>query len=188
MAFADDLLTHQLRQTRPECAIRIWDLCLTDAERARVGDIRVAYAQGGAAAIYATAKSISRERAIIEVARLNGMPELDYRDMLRRLPAEDLPPVTEVGFTIVWDRGTGELTLNGQVIRRVAAVRSARNIVAILDAFEAAGWPRYVRFPGSVRGGVDRQGQAVKSLNRELCAIRFERDGTGEGIVWRAIR
>lgn len=67
--------------------------------------------------------------------------------------------------------------------------REARNQVSVLEAFEAAGWPKCIDDPLPAltgRKGKKRRLQTIRSLNEGLEAgtIRFRADGTGRGICW----
>lgn len=65
----------------------------------------------------------------------------------------------------------------------------AANQVAVLAAFQSAGWPRRIDNPFAALGMLD-PGQClhdtIKALNRfqRVRALRFRGDGTGRGIVW----
>lgn len=90
-----------------------------------------------------------------------------------------------------WDRETRELRYRGKVVRRVARPKQAGNIVPILDAFEAAGWPPRIDDPHRAgRKGADGLRRDVSSLNEGLdtSRMKFASDGTGTGIVWLAIQ
>ncbi len=90
-----------------------------------------------------------------------------------------------------WDRETRELRYRGEVVRRVARLKQAGNIVPILDAFEAAGWPLRIDDPHRAsRKGADGLRRDVSSLNEglEKPRIKFASDGTGTGVVWLAMQ
>src|ERR1700722_14605728 len=77
-----------------------------------------------------------------------------------------------------WNRDTRELRYRGKVIRRISATTRAPRIIAILDAFQAKGWPSRVDDP--LPGGHDsvRLHGAIRGLNKGLQMIRFGGDGS----------
>lgn len=183
--FKEKMEERRLGLANPDLAWRVWNVCLTAEERERLVSFEFAYGRWRTVGIYAEAKQISMDRATIEVARYFGLPDIYYQELLMQLPESDLPAVTQRESIPVWHPDLNELKLNGQTIRSVASRANASNVVAILEAFQSAGWPSKIDFPREFRGDVDRQGQIVKSLNRGLQSIKFERDGSGQGIRWR---
>lgn len=87
---------------------------------------------------------------------------------------------------LCWNKDTGTLSLGGRVVRRVSSVKKAKNIVAILDAFEEEAWPARVSSPIRNPDPMVMR-DAIRSLNKGLTGIVFEADGTGEGIRWRLL-
>ncbi|MBL8793365.1 MAG: hypothetical protein JNM56_05655, partial [Planctomycetia bacterium] len=117
---------------------------------------------------------------------LLGVPEL---------PPSDSEALPSSGEKPQWNKERGELRWQRQLARKV--VLRAKNIVAVLDAFEAQGWPfkikdplapppdphvapKYQRTSNSLR-----LHETIKTLNDGLRHIRFHADGTGEGISWQ---
>jgi hypothetical protein len=86
----------------------------------------------------------------------------------------------------VWNYKRSELSLNGEVIKRVTRPSVAANVIKVLDSFEAAGWPDRIDDP-IVPGDWQKLNDTVKSLNKHLIRIRFHADGSGRGITWRPI-
>ena len=72
--------------------------------------------------------------------------------------------------------------MNDELIRRVQ-VGKAKNLVAILDAFQECSWDDHLDDPITAGDG-KRLRETLKVLNRGLTRIRFHMDGTGEGIRW----
>ena len=58
----------------------------------------------------------------------------------------------------------------------------AQSQTAVLDTFEAAGWPDAIESP--IRK--DQLGQTLYQLNHKMRPrlIRFHANGTGDGILW----
>ncbi|MFO0806250.1 MAG: hypothetical protein U0791_24365 [Gemmataceae bacterium] len=82
-----------------------------------------------------------------------------------------------------WDAEERTLSHNGVVLRRWS--RSAPKQFAILDAFEAAGWPARVAIEGECSSSL---GDTVMHLNENLAGvIQFGRDGSGTGVSWRYV-
>lgn len=81
-----------------------------------------------------------------------------------------------------WDCLEGKLYWEGAVVREVVA--RAKNMRAVLDAFQEEGWPSRIDDP--MPGGADSQRlrNTVRDLNLGLEKLHFCADGTGEGIIW----
>ena len=110
-----------------------------------------------------------------------------FRELLARSPDAAFVKVAEPSRP-EWDRNSGLLRYNGEVIRKFRQLKKSANVVAILDAFQEAGWPNRIDMPTQLRGGSapdERLRDSVKSLNSSLTGIRFFSDGTGTGIEWR---
>jgi hypothetical protein len=87
----------------------------------------------------------------------------------------------------VWDSHCRELRLGRVVLKRFR--QPAKNQEAILAAFQEEGWPARIDSPIPGAFGHDSTAQlhdAVKRLNQQHPRfIRFECDGSGEGVMWR---
>lgn len=88
----------------------------------------------------------------------------------------DSPKVTPL-----WDKDLSELRMNGEVIRRV---RGHAKWLPILDSFQEFGWPTRIDSPFPPSANLR---EYVRTLNDGLIGIRFECDGTTEGIRWREL-
>jgi len=87
--------------------------------------------------------------------------------------------------TPCWDSERRELRFHGRICKRFR--QPAPNQTRVLDAFQEAGWPAKIDDPIPPQGDLDhrqRLADAVRGLNKNH-GIRFELDGTGEGILWR---
>jgi hypothetical protein len=132
-------------------------------------------------------RGVSQARAILDLSyELEMLSDVRYRRLLavigelaHNVPAGDKPS---------WDRNRCVLKFRGQVVRRTRKPHIATRIVSILDAFEEEGWPDRIDSP--LRGGVDSQllRESVASLNERLKLIRFESDGSGQGITWCTVK
>jgi hypothetical protein len=80
-----------------------------------------------------------------------------------------------------WDGERGELLYEGTRVKKVS-IGKARNVVAVLAAFERAGWP--FRIDDPTGKGQEAMHQTIRSLNKRLQGIRFRGDDTGKGISW----
>jgi len=139
------------------------------------------YFRWGAVGMWAKARSVSRSRAIVELAfEYQLLNEASSRRLLRAIGEAESPTTHRP----IWDRATGKLSYSNSLIREIKNLGKATNIVAILDALEELGWPSRIDDP--LPGGLDGQRlrEAVKTLNRGLKLIRFRGDGTSSGIVW----
>lgn len=81
-----------------------------------------------------------------------------------------------------WDRELSVLMYRNKLVRKVRPI--AVRVVTLLDVFEEDGWPQRVDnpFPDD-----QKMREAIASLNRNLTAIRFKADGSGEGILWEPL-
>ena len=161
-------------------AREVWARHLTDDERDRLVSLDEAYANGGTVGVWAQAKRISWQQATVELARLYGLKIADYHWLMHELGVE----LQKQSSRPSWDKERGELRLNDQVIRRITRVNQAHNIVRILDAFEEEQWPPRIFDPLPGKPDRGRLQDAVRRLNNGLVRIRFQRDGTGEGVTW----
>jgi hypothetical protein len=85
-----------------------------------------------------------------------------------------------------WNSERRELSLRGQVVKTYR--QPAPNQIALLEAFQVAGWPQRIDDPlpftedGDAR---QRLADAVASLNK-TSGIQFERDGAGH-VLWKPL-
>ena len=92
------------------------------------------------------AKGVSQYRAIIDVSHCFGLPEAEYKSLLRRL-GEQRVPISSSGRIPVWVKERYTLLLDGEVIKKVRRPILARNQIMILDAFQEEGWPNRIYDP-----------------------------------------
>jgi len=86
-----------------------------------------------------------------------------------------------------WNPLRRELSLNGTVVKRLR--RCAPMLEMILVAFQEEGWPDavYNPLPGDEDQQRERLHNAVQAWNRRPRSglrLLFERDGTGESLLW----
>lgn len=88
-----------------------------------------------------------------------------------------------------WDDDARELRYLGQVVRVVKSPKLAHNIVGILQAFEAAGWPPRIDDPHGRKSNDDTRRRDVETLNKRRLKplLKFECDGTGTGFIWKQV-
>jgi len=88
-----------------------------------------------------------------------------------------------------WDEDARELRFLGNVVRVVKRPRQAHNIVTILRAFEAAGWPPRIDDPHRRKSNDETRRRDVSNLNKGLdtSLLKFECDGDGTGFLWKKI-
>jgi hypothetical protein len=73
------------------------------------------------------------------------------------------------------------------VIRRVRNLQQATNIVPLLDALEANGWPSRMQSPFGPDFTAHRLHATVQSLNENLTRIRFRADGLSMEVRWSRV-
>jgi hypothetical protein len=130
--------------------------------------------------VFAWTRKMSAECALLEIAKAIGaIRDSEYRHFRRAVdePVDGAQPTFPM-----WDEDSGELRLNGKVIRRLAG--RAKNLRAILSTFQEEGWR--LRVDNPLSGGANSRPlrEAVRSLNEGLKAIRFRCDGKSSGILW----
>ncbi len=81
-----------------------------------------------------------------------------------------------------WDENLMILFWGKQIARRVN--NNAKNVVAILNAFQEESWPPKVDDPLPGGRNPERLRDTLKQLNKDLKYLRFSADGSGEGIAW----
>jgi len=83
-----------------------------------------------------------------------------------------------------WDKALSQLLFDDEVVRKVSP--QAANLIKILDAFQEDGWPKKIDSPFSpCEDGKQKRSDAIRELNKKLRKIRFESDGSGEGLLWK---
>jgi hypothetical protein len=82
-----------------------------------------------------------------------------------------------------WNPDLCELSFRGKVVRRLR--RTADRAILILNTFREDGWPQRIDNPLSPPD--DDLARPVRTLNENLIEMQFWRDGSGDGIIWRAI-
>jgi len=105
---------------------------------------------------------------------------------LKKLAATNPAPAAPPGPEITWNRELGELTAGGKIARKVARLNQAKNIVKLLDAFQELNWPIRMDspFPGNEVGRTKLR-ETIREFNSASTGIKFEADGTGEGVRYR---
>jgi hypothetical protein len=88
-----------------------------------------------------------------------------------------------------WDEASRELWLQGKVVRVAKRPKQAHNIVKILRAFEAAGWPPQIDDPHGRKSSDETRRRDMSNLSRglETALMKFECDGDGTGFLWKKI-
>ena len=125
-------------------------------------------------------RQISQPRATIDLALANDLlTETSYRRLLREIGEgeREAAPTKRP----VWDDKTGTLRFKNTVLRTFKSQTKAKNLVAILDAFETGKWAMRVQNP--LRSGQQIH-DAVRGLNRGLKTLTFHVEGDGQWIRW----
>jgi hypothetical protein len=140
----------------------------------------------------ASARAIERLEADSGEKPSDTGPELGFEihDDLPETAAEKDPQVEQNDDELMdvikptWNPTTGRLCWGNRAIRQYRGGSIAKNVTAILNAFEEEGWPEHVHDP--MPGGKDSQRlhEAIRTLNKDLEHIRFRCNGDGTGIIW----
>jgi hypothetical protein len=176
------------RSSGPHIAGRLWCEVLDKQDRDCLGGdfrrILVAEQHGMIGIYHRLYPRLSLERAMLEGLRQVGwLTESRYERLIEAIGEDpELPPSR--GARPIWDRSTATLFVNGQIIRRIRQPKKAFRIVAILDAFEARGWPSHLCHDTlGLEAGRELR-DAVATLNLGLKVLAFKPDGTGKGVIW----
>lgn len=88
-----------------------------------------------------------------------------------------------------WNNEARELRYRGKVVRVVKRPNQAYNIVTILKAFEAAGWPPRIDDPHHRKRTDETRRRDISNLNSGLntSLMMFACDGNGTGFLWKPI-
>lgn len=130
---------------------------------------------------------------IVEVAHAVGLVDDQRRRSLLTDLGVKLTAGTDgkarSGAVPHWDDEARELRYCGKVVRVVRRPRQAYNIVTILRAFEAAGWPPRIDDPHGRKSNDETRRRDVSNLNIGLdtSLMKFECDGNGTGFIWRPV-
>ena len=187
--WAKDLLAQTYQRVQNTTAARrLWQQIFTDQDRAKCGgDIDAAYQAGRVIGMWRTARGGDTDHALLDAARALGFLTAEYHENLTRLcfghgqkQGSNKPH---------WDKEARQLTYQDVLVREVKRPKQAGNIVAILDAFEAAGWPPRIDDPHGRKSNDETRRRDVENLNKKLLqpVMRFACDGTGTGFLWRAV-
>ena len=162
---------------------RFWERILNPGQRQELGGFDTAFQSTGPIGIWMKLRRISAEQAVMDLAiRLNLTDRATTEWILRELDQPDIPP--EASDVPSWNKESRQLMFRGQVVRQVARPTQARNLVAILDAFEEQGWPPRIDDPLPRGRDTKRLQSAIETFNEKCQMIRLHADGTGQGISW----
>lgn len=136
-------------------------------------------------ALICTAANSSNSTVIIDrpTAAANGLPS-PYSGAARP------PSHPHVGTPLkpTWNPARRELRWGDSLVKRFR--QPSENQERVLSAFQEEGWPDRIDDPLPMKPGTSpkrRLGDTVVALNKKHVTkgvIKFERDGTGEGVLW----
>jgi hypothetical protein len=177
-----------LRIQNTIAARKLWNEIFNANDRRRCGnDLEVAYANGKVIGMWKAARGGTPDEAFLNAAHALGFLTDQARESLaqfvpgtRRKPDPARP---------CWNSETRQLTYRGKVVREVKRPKQAYNIVTILQAFEAAGWPPRIDDPHGRKPSDENRRRDVENLNKLILVpiIRFECDGNGTGFLWKSL-
>lgn len=167
----------------PGGVLHFWKEILTAEQREQLGnDINRAYERfGGSSGIWVKLHGGSRARAIVDVAFEMGLIDAAKHRRLRRNLGAEVEPVSQSDKPR-WDAASGKLYLGNQLVRRVRLLQHPSNVQQILDAFQAAGWPRQIKNP--LGGDQQTLHQTLRSLHTGLSGLRFHSQEGGQAVSW----
>jgi hypothetical protein len=167
-------------------AMAIWTKHFTDAERKALGDdaYQAWKNNGRTAGMWAAARDVSLDQAIVEIAY--ALDWVDTKTSSELLEA--LGGGKENVSKPRWLKEKRELWFEGQIVRQIRNASRAKNIIAILDAFEDSGWPKQIDDPVTSGGDSSQRRRTIESLNVGLKRIRFSCLGDGLSFGWEILK
>ena len=188
--WATQLVEDTTRRIQNATAARkLWNEIFNDADRRRCdNDLENAYRNGGVIGMWQKARGGTIDDALLDAAHALGFLTVQARDSLaqfvpgRRRKLDPNKPH--------WNAEARKLTYRGKVVREVKRPKQAYNIVTILAAFEAAGWPPRIDDPHGRQPSDETRRRDMENLNKliRVPIIRFECDGNGTGFVWQSLQ
>lgn len=187
--WATQLVEDTTRRIQNATAVRkLWNEIFNDADRRRCDDdLEAAYRNGGVIGMWQKARGGTIDDALLDAAHALGFLTEQARDRLaqfvpgRRRKLDPNKPH--------WNAEARKLTYRGKVVREVKRPKQAYNIVMILGAFEAAGWPPRIDDPHGRQPSDETRRRDMENLNKliRVPIIRFECDGNGTGFLWKSL-
>ena len=138
------------------------------------------YYRWGAVGMWMKLKELSQPEAIVDLAYQRGLPEATRQRLLDALGAK--PPAKRPSKVPVWNREQKVLRFEGTVIRKIRSLGVAKNIVTILDGFQAKHWQ--LRIPTPLDTGQQALHDTIRSLNKGLKKLAFHACDDGQSISW----
>jgi hypothetical protein len=166
-------------------ATAIWTRHFTAAEQRTLGDdAYIAWKNNGrTAGMWAAVREVSPDQAIVQIAyALDWLDTKTSSELLEALGggAENLSKPR-------WLKEKRELWFEGKIVRQIRNASRAKNIIAILDAFEDSGWPTQIDDPVTSGGDSSQRRRTIESLNKDLKRIRFSCAGDGDSFRWEIL-
>gem|GEM_PF-742390 len=170
-----------LKIDMPQIQDAIWNRHLTAKERAKIlkkGNSRTL----GITQAWMEVHRVSFWRAIVEMSYACGSFGVGNYEWLLRELGEVKSASSAKDEAPEWNPDSRELRFGGMVVRTIRSKFVGHRIVAILEAFQNAGWPKRVDAPEGFDDQIRRE--SIASLNERLDPkLRFLADGSG-GICW----
>ena len=167
-------------------ATAIWTRHFTTAEQRTLGDdAYIAWKNNGrTAGMWAAVREVSRDQAIVAIAyALDWLDTKTSSELLEALGGGE-----ENVSKPRWLKEKRELWFEGQIVRRIRNASRAKNVIAVLGAFEDSGWPTQIDDPVTSGGDSSQRRRTMESLNDGLKRIYFFCTGDGLSFGWEILK
>ena len=102
--------------------------------------------------------------------KVRHMPIKEFADLVRHLEQEKSS--NPLGKKPTWKKETGELRYGDRLEKTIRNIKTAKNVVRVLDEFELLGWPSRIDSPFQATES-QRLHETLRSLNEKLSPPSF---------------
>jgi hypothetical protein len=178
----------KLAELRQQVAVRqcgriLWDRVLSRRQREQLGEtLESAFGRLGTLGMWRQIYGGEPLPALIALGReLDLLSARDAKWLLREIGADANSAASPLPVPY-FDFENRQLSLDGKLLHKFRP--QARNCVAVLEAFQQAGWPPKILDPLSMPPDPEKIHATNKTLNANQKKLRFFMDGDAQHICW----